>query len=86
MVRETDGGVVVTGIKALIRRFLALSLLAVSVGVTAVLLAIGYEVALVVLGSGEVAGQMSMVVLAAFPSLFALGSLPFWLALRRLAD
>ena len=74
-----------TGIKALIRRFLSLSLLAISIGVTAVLLAFGYQVALTVLARGEVAGQMSMVVLAAFPSLFALGSLPFWLALRRLA-
>ncbi len=70
--------------KALIKRFLALSLMATSVGVTLVLLIMGYEVALMVMGRGYTSGQTSMLVLAAFPSLFALLSVPFWLTLRRL--
>ena len=68
----------------LIQRFLSLILTATSVGVTVVLLFVGYEVALMVLGGGYTSGQTSMLVLAAFPSLFAALSLPFWLTLRRL--
>ena len=68
----------------LIRRFLVLILVATSIGVTLVLLIVGYQVALAVMEGGHTAGQTSMVVLAAFPSLFALLSLPFWLTLRRL--
>ena len=70
--------------KALILQFLSLSLTATSVGVTLVLLFVGYEVALMVMGGGYTSGQTSMLVLATFPSLFALLSLPFWLTLRRL--
>ena len=68
----------------LIKRFLSLILTATSVGVTVVLLFVGYEVALMVLESGETSGQISMLVMAGFPSLFALLSVPFWLTLRRL--
>ena len=68
----------------LIIRFLSLILTATSVGVTLVLLFVGYEVGLMVMGAGYTSGQTSMLVLAAFPSLFAVLSLPFWLTLRRL--
>ena len=68
----------------LIRRLFILILVATSVGVTLVLMIIGYQVALSVMAGGQIAGQISMVVLAGFPSLFALLSLPFWLTLRRL--
>lgn len=69
---------------ALIKRFLSLILTATSIGVTVVLLFVGYEVALMVLADGQTSGQVSMLVLAAFPSLFALLSVPFWLTLQRL--
>ena len=39
---------------------------------------------LAVMEGGHTSGQISMLVLGAFPSLFALLSLPFWLTLRRL--
>lgn len=68
----------------LIVRFLSLILTATSVGVTVVLLFVGYEVALMVLRAGYTSGQTSMLVLAGFPSLFALLSVPFWLTLQRL--
>ena len=68
----------------LIKRFLSLILTATSVGVTLVLVFVGYEVALMVLDGGQTSGQMSMLILAAFPSLFALLSVPFWLTLQRL--
>ena len=70
--------------RAFIKRFLALSLAATSVGVTLVLLFLGYEVALMVIASGHTSSQTSKLVLAAFPSLFALLSVPFWLTLQRL--
>ena len=69
---------------SLIARFFSLILLATSVGVTLVLIVLGYEVALMVMRAGYTSGQVSMVILAAFPSLFALLSAPFWLTLRRL--
>ena len=68
----------------LIRRFFIVILTATAFGVTVVLLIVGYQVALAVMAGGYTSGQTSMVVLAAFPSLFALLSLPFWLTLRRL--
>jgi TRAP-type C4-dicarboxylate transport system permease small subunit len=70
--------------KDLIKRFLSLILTATSIGVTLVLAVLGYEVALMIMGTGHTSGQISMVVLAALPSLFALLSLPFWLTLQRL--
>ncbi len=68
----------------LIVRFFSLILLATSVAVTLVLLFVGYEVALMILKAGYTSGQMSMIVVAATPSLFALLSAPFWLTLQRL--
>lgn len=68
----------------LINRFLSLILMVTSMAMTVALIFVGYEVALVVMESGFTSGQISTVVLAAFPSLFALLSLPFWLTLRRL--
>jgi hypothetical protein len=68
----------------LIVRFLSLILLATSVAVTLVLLFLGYEVALTIMERGYTSGMVSMVVLAATPSLFALLSAPFWLTLQRL--
>jgi hypothetical protein len=70
--------------KDMLKRFLTMILTVTSVGVTLVLLFLGYEVALTVLAGGQTSGQVSMVVLGAFPSLFALLSVPFWLALQRL--
>ena len=69
---------------ALIKRFLSMILTVTSVGVTLVLMFLGYETALMVLAGGQTSGQVSMLVLAAFPSLFALLSVPFWLTLQRL--
>jgi hypothetical protein len=68
----------------LIVRFLSLILTATSVGVTLVLMFVGYEVAIMIMGGGYTKGQVSMLLLAAMPSLFALMSAPFWLTLRRL--
>lgn len=67
-----------------VTRFLSLILLATSVGVMLVLIFLGYEVAIMLMEAGAISGQVSLVALAAFPSLFALGSLPFWLVLRRM--
>jgi len=72
--------------RALINRFLSLILLATSVGVMLVLILLGYEIALMLIKAGTFTGQVALVALAAFPSLFALGSLPFWLVLRRLTQ
>ena len=69
---------------ALIKRFLSMILTVTSVGVTLILMFLGYEAALMMLSGGQTSGQVSMLVLAAFPSLFALLSAPFWLALQRL--
>ena len=71
-------------IRGLVVRFLWLILLLTSVGVTLVLMIVGYEVALVIMRGGHTSGQISMVLLAALPSLCALLSLPFWLTLQRL--
>ena len=68
----------------LIKRFLSLILLATSVFVTLVLVFVGYEVALMIMAGGFTQGQISMVLLAATPSFFALMSAPFWLTLQRL--
>lgn len=68
----------------LIVRFFSLILLATSVGVTLVLVVVGYEVALIVMSGGHTSGQVSMVMLGVLPSLFALLSAPFWLTLQRL--
>ncbi len=68
----------------LIRRFLSIILAITSVFVTLVLMVVGYEVALWLLSGGNTSSQVSMMILAAFPSLFALLALPFWLTLRRL--
>ena len=68
----------------LIVRFFSLILLATSVAVTLVLLFVGYEVALMIIAGGHTSGQVSMVVLATTPSLFALLSAPFWLTLQRM--
>ncbi len=68
----------------LIERFFSLILLATSVGVTLVLVIVGYEVALMIMAGGYTSGQMSMVVLGVLPSLFALLSAPFWLTLHRM--
>ena len=70
--------------RGLIFRFLMTTLFATSIGVTVVLIIIGYQVALWILESGQTQGQMSMVTLAGLPSLCALLSLPFWLTLRRM--
>ena len=51
---------------------------------TLVLLFVGYEVALMIIAGGYTSGQVSMVVLATTPSLFALLSAPFWLTLQRM--
>ena len=68
----------------LIKKLLSSFLLATSVGVTLVLLFVGYEVALMIMGGGYGSGQVSMVLLGVLPSLFALLSAPFWLTLQRL--
>lgn len=68
----------------LIKRFFSLILLATSVFVTLVLVFVGYEVAIMVLEVGYTQGQISMVLLAVTPSVFALLSAPFWLTLQRL--
>ena len=68
----------------LIVRFLSLMLLVTSVFVTLVLMFVGYEVAIMIIAGGYTQGQMSKVVLAALPSLFALLATPFWLTLRRI--
>lgn len=69
-----------------VTRFLSMILLATSVGITFVLIFIGYEVAIMLLEAGSLTGQVALVALAAFPSLFALGSVPFWLVLRRMTE
>ena len=68
----------------LIVRFLSLILLVTSVFVTLVLMFVGYEVAVMIMAGGHTQGQVSKVVLAALPSLFALLAAPFWLTLRRM--
>ena len=68
----------------LIKKLLSSFLLATSVGVTLVLLFVGYEVALMIMGGGYGSGQVSMVLLGTLPSLFALLSAPFWLTLQRM--
>jgi len=68
----------------LVQRFLSLILLATSVFVTLVLAFVGYEVALLIMEGGYTQGQISMVLLATTPSVFALMSAPFWLTLQRL--
>ena len=68
----------------LIVRFFSLILFATSIAVTLMLLFVGYEVALMVIAGGYTNGQVSMVVLAATPSVFALLSAPFWLTLQRM--
>ena len=68
----------------LIFRFVSSTLLATSIGVTVILMIIGYQLALWILENGYSQGQVSMVVLAGMPSLCALLSLPFWLTLRRM--
>ncbi len=69
-----------------VTRFLSLILLATSVGIMLVLIFIGYEVAIMLMEAGAMTGQVALVALAAFPSLFALGSVPFWLLLRRMTE
>ncbi len=71
-------------LSGLIVRFFSLILFATSVGVTLVLMFLGYEVALMIMENGYTSGQVSMLVLGAAPSVFALMSAPFWLTLRRL--
>ena len=68
----------------LIYRLVSSTLLITSIGVTLVLVIVGYELALWILDNGYTTGMTSMVVLAATPSLCALLSLPFWLTLRRM--
>lgn len=68
----------------LITRLLSLILKVTSVGMTVVLIVVGYKVALRIMDSGYTSGQISTLTVAALPSLFALLSLPFWLTLRRL--
>jgi len=65
-------------------RLLSSTLLITSIGVTLVLIIVGYQMALWILENGMTQGMTSMVVLAAMPSLCALLSLPFWLTLRRM--
>jgi hypothetical protein len=67
-----------------VMRFMSLSLLATSVGVTLILIILGYELALWILENGHVQGLQAQITLAGMPSLCALVSLPFWLTLRRL--
>jgi hypothetical protein len=71
-------------IRGLIYRLLTSALFATSIGVTLVLVIIGYQLAIWVLENGHVTGHVSMAVLAAGPSLAALLSLPFWLTLQRM--
>ncbi len=73
-----------SALRKFIFRSLSVSLLLTSAVVTLVLLIIGYQVAIWIMEQGYTTGQLSMVVLAGTPSLFALGSLPFWLTLRRM--
>jgi hypothetical protein len=68
----------------LIQRFLSLILLATSGFVTLILVFVGYEVAIMIMAAGYTQGQISMVLLAVTPSVFALLSAPFWLTLQRL--
>lgn len=68
-----------------VTRFLSAILLATSIGVMLVLILLGYETALALMSAGKVAGYPALAVLVALPSLFALGSLPFWYVLRRMA-
>jgi hypothetical protein len=72
--------------KEFINKLLSSFLLATSIGVTLVLLFVGYELALIILGAGVTGGQVSMLVLAGFPSLCALLSTPFWLTLWRMRE
>ena len=68
----------------LIHRLLASMLLATAVGVTGLLLIIGYEMALWILENGHTQGQTSMAVLAGMPSLCAALSWPFWMTFWRM--
>ena len=68
----------------LIQRFLSLILAATSGFVTLILVFVGYEVAIMIMAAGYTQGQISMVLLAVTPSVFALLSAPFWLTLQRL--
>ena len=72
--------------RGLIHRFLSSTLLATAVGVTVLLLIIGYELALWILENGYTQGQTSMVVLAGMPSLCAALSWPFWMTFRRMTQ
>lgn len=69
---------------SLIFRLLTSTLLATSIGVTAVLVIIGYQLGIWMLESGLTTGHYAMAVLAATPSVCALLSLPFWLTLQRM--
>lgn len=69
-----------------VTRFLSMILLATSLGVTLVLVLLGYQVAIMLMEQGLFSGVMSRIAIAAFPSLFALGALPFWLVLRRMGE
>ncbi|MEO8244911.1 MAG: hypothetical protein ABI832_21715 [bacterium] len=71
-------------LRNIVFRSMSLVLLVTSIGVTALLLIIGYQAAIWIMDTGRTTGQISMVVLAGMPSLFALGSLPFWLTLQRM--
>ena len=68
----------------LIQRFLSRILRATSGFVTLILVFVGYEVAIMIMAAGYTQGQISMVLLAVTPSVFALLSAPFWLTLQRL--
>lgn len=70
----------------LILRFVSSFLLLTSVGVTVVLAIAGYQLAIWMLEGGLTTGHMSIVVMAATPSVCALLSLPFWLTLRRMTQ
>lgn len=71
---------------AFVTRFLSHILLATSAFVMLALIFIGYEVAILLAEAGAISGRVALLAIAGFPSLFALGSLPFWLVLRRMSD
>jgi hypothetical protein len=79
-------GVMMSEKRGLIYRLLTSTLFATSIGVTLVLVVIGYQLAIWILEQGKVTGNVSMAVLAAGPSLAALLSLPFWLTLQRMSQ
>ena len=66
----------------LILRFLSLILFLLAAAVTAVLAVLGYNAAIWLLENGNLQGHGELLILTATPSLAALLSAPFWLALR----